>query len=389
MKAYKLRLYPNKEQVERLEFTLEICRQTYNMLLEELNNQVEIDKSQIQGIIPDLKICEPKLKEVYSKTLQYECYRLFSNLQALRMLKQNKRKVGRLRFKGKGWFKTINYNQSGFKLIKTNKRYNLLHLSKIGDIRILQHREVEGEIKQITIKKLVNKWYVTLITDAIIKTECVGKILGIDLGVNNFIVDSDDNKIEHPKTLGKYQSKLKIVQQDLSRKKKGSNNRLKARLRVANIYNKINNCRNDFLHKISTRYIRDCKIICIEKLNINQMMQQQYYNARNIADSSWGRFLQFLTYKAESAGCKIVKVNPRNTTKTCSKCGGIQIMPLYKREYICKSCGITINRDYNSAKNILRLGMSLCGDETSTLQEQVLSEKQEAIPSTSEVLGYE
>ena len=82
MITYKFRLYPNQEQEERLDFTLEMCRQTYNMLLEELNNQIEIDKSQIQGIIPDLKICEPKLKQVYSKTLQYECYRLFSNLMA-------------------------------------------------------------------------------------------------------------------------------------------------------------------------------------------------------------------------------------------------------------------------------------------------------------------
>jgi len=379
MKAYKFRLYPNQEQEERLDFTLEMCRQTYNMLLEELNNQIEIDKSQIQGIIPDLKICEPKLKQVYSKTLQYECYRLFSNLQVLRMLKQNKRKVGRLRFKGKGWFKTINYNQSGFKLIKTDKRYDLLHLSKIGDIKILCHREILGNIKQITIKKSVNKWYATIITDAAIKIECGDKILGIDLGVNNFIYDSDDNYVEHPKTLEKYQNKLKVTQQSLSRKKKGSSNRLKARLRVANIHNKINNCRDDFLHKISTKYIRDCKIIYVEDLNIKQMMQQQYYNAKNIADSSWGRFIQFLTYKAESAGCKIVKVNPKNTTKTCSKCGNIQIMPLYKREYICRNCGITINRDYNSAKNILRLGINLCGDETSTPMEQVLSKKQEAI----------
>ena len=381
MKAYKFRLYPNKEQTEKLDFTLDICRQTYNMLLEELNNQIEIDKSQIQGILPDIKICEPELKQVYSKTLQYECYRLFSNLSALRQLKANKKKVGRLRFKGKGWFKTINYNQSGFKLTKTNKRYDLLFLSRIGDIRILQHRELEGNIKHITIKKSVNKWYATIITDAQIKTECGNKILGIDLGINNYLVDSEDNYVEHPKNLEKYQSKLKVAQKDLSKKKKNSNTRLKARLRVSNIHNKINNCRDDFLHKLSTKYIKDCKIIAVEKLNIKQMMES-CYNAKNIADSSWGRFIQFLTYKAESAGCKIIKVNPKNTTKICSKCGNIQIMPIYKREYICNNCGLQINRDYNSAKNILGLGISLCGDETPTPMEQVLSGKQEAITST-------
>ena len=178
MKAYKFKIYPNKEQTEKLEFALDTCRQAYNMMLQELNEQVIIDKSHIQAMLPDMKICEPKYKKVYSKTLQYECYRLFSNLSALSAIKKKRRKVGRLRFKGKGWFKTINYNQSGFKLDSEN---NKIKLSKIGNIKIKIHREVEGNIKQVTIKKSINKWYVSIITDTIIKNECGDKILGIDL----------------------------------------------------------------------------------------------------------------------------------------------------------------------------------------------------------------
>jgi len=234
----------------------------------------------------------------------------------------------------------MHYNQSGFKLIKTNKRYDLLHLSKIGDIKIFVHRKIEGKIKQIIIKKSIDKWYAIIITDAIIKIKCGNKVLGIDLGINHFIVDSENNKIEHPKIYEKHQKKLKKLHQNLSRKKKGSNNRKKAKIRLAKCYEKINNCRNDFLHKISTKYIRKCKIICIENLQIKQMMQQKYYNAKNIMDSSWGRFIQFLTYKAESAGYKIIKVNPKNTSKTCSKCGNIQDIPLYKRIYECSNCGL-------------------------------------------------
>ena len=101
--------------------TLDLCRQTYNFLLQELNEQKVIDKSQIQGIIPDLKICEPKFNKLYSKTMQYECYRLFSNLRSLSKSKEKRNKVGSLRFKGKNWFKTFTYNQSGFKLIETGK----------------------------------------------------------------------------------------------------------------------------------------------------------------------------------------------------------------------------------------------------------------------------
>ena len=382
MIAYKFRIYPNKEQREKLDYSLEICRQAYNILLEELNNQCVIDKNMIQAMLPDLKICEPKFKEVYSKTLQYECYRLFSNLSALRELKKRKMKVGRLRFKGKGWFKTINYNQSGFSLDSENKR---LKLSKIGDIKIKLHREVEGKIKQITIKKSIGKWYVSIITEAVIKRECGDKEIGIDLGINNYLFDSEGSRVEHPKVLENNLSKLKTAYRSLSKKKLRSNNRRKAKFKVAKIYKKINNIRNDFLHKTSTSLIKKSKLIVVEDLNIKQMMQQKFYNAKNIADSSWNRFIQLLTYKAESAGCKIVKVNPRNTSKTCSQCGHLQDMPLYKRIFKCEKCGLWMDRDYNSAINILNrfLGSERAYVETnsSVPLAQELSAKQEATTS--------
>ena len=204
MIAYKMRLYPNKEQTEKLEFTLTMCRNAYNEMLAELQNQIIIDRNMIQGMLPDMKIIDDRYKKIYSKTLQYECYRLFSNLSALSSLKKKRHKVGRLRFKGKDWFKTFNYNQSGFKLRRIFKKNGRLELSKIGDVKIKLHREVEGKIKQITVKKSVDKWYATIITDGERKIECGGKELGIDLGINNFIVDSENNKVKHPKILEKH-----------------------------------------------------------------------------------------------------------------------------------------------------------------------------------------
>ncbi|MDI6859884.1 MAG: hypothetical protein QMC85_05250 [Methanocellales archaeon] len=110
--------------------------------------------------MPSLKEEHPELKNIYAKVLQYEVYRLFSNLRSLAMLKKNGKKIGKLRFKGKGWFKTFTYNQSGFKVIETGKRLDRLHLSKIGDIPIRTHRDVEGKIKQITIKRhRSGKWF--------------------------------------------------------------------------------------------------------------------------------------------------------------------------------------------------------------------------------------
>jgi len=382
MKAYKFRLYPNKEQEEKLDFALDTCRQAYNILLEELNQQVVIDKNMIQATLPDLKICEPRFKEVYSKTLQYECYRLFSNLSALRVLKSNKRKVGRLRFKGKGWFKTINYNQSGFELVKTNNRYDKLHLSKIGDIKILVHREVIGNIKQVTIKKSLGKWYASLVSDAKIGMICGDKVLGIDLGINSFIVDSENNRVANPLNYNKHLVLLKEAHRNLSRKKRGSNNGLKSKIHLNKLYEKINNCRYDFLHKTSTDMIKKSKILCVEKLNIKKMMEQKYYNAKNMADSSFGEFVNLLTYKAESAGCKLIMIDPKNTTKMCSNCKSIKEMKLYERTYECPECGLVLDRDYNSAINILNKGLVRANVENNSSVIEELSEKQEAISLT-------
>ena len=382
--TYKFRMYPNKEIREKLDFALDICRQTYNNLLEEMNNQVKIDRKAIQHKIVELKEVRPELKEVYSKTLQYECYRLFSNLSALRELKKKGRKVGRLRFKGKDWFKTISYNQSGFWFEQKGKK-GILELSKIGIIKVKSHRQVEGKIKQITIKKSLGKWYCMIVTDFIQKRICGNKEIGIDLGINNYIMDSEGNSIAHPKTIDKYAEELKTAQQELSRKKKGSYNRNKVRFRVAKIHEKIERVRNDFLHKLSNQYVKDCKLIVIEDLAIKDMIQSSY-NAKNIADSSWNRFVQFLCYKAENAGCKVEKINTKNTTKQCSNCGNIQKMPLWIRTYKCSSCGFEIDRDLNSAINIKNkfLGSERANVEnnSSVQNEQELSMKQEAITST-------
>ena len=384
MITYKFRMYPNREAREKLDFALDICRQTYNTLLEEMNNQVKINKGEIQHKIVTLKETRPELKEVYSKTLQYECYRLFSNLSALRELKKHGKKVGRLRFKGRDWFKTISYNQSGFSLETIKNKKGILHLSKIGDINIKVHRRIEGKIKQITLKKSLGKWYAMIVTDFIQKRTCGNKEIGIDLGINNYIMDSEGNSIAHPKTIDKYAEELKTAQQNLFRKKKGSHNRSKARFRVAKIHEKIERVRNDFLHKLSNQYVKDCKLIVIENLAIKDMMQSSY-NAKNIADASWNRFVQFLCYKAESAGCKVEKINPKNTTKQCSNCGNIQKMPLWIRTYKCSSCGFEIDRDLNSAINIRNkfIGSERANVEnnSSVQTEQELSMKQEAITS--------
>ncbi len=376
MRAHKFRLYPGNEAEIKMLNSLELCRQTYNELLGLLNKQKEIDKAQIQGIIPDMKICDSRFKQLYSKTMQYECYRLFSNLTALVQTKKKNRNVGSLRFKGKGWFKTFTYNQSGFKIIETGKRHQILKLSKIGDIPIRCHREIKGKIKQVTVKKeATGKWYAFIAeqTDKeIVPIRKVEKVVGIDVGLDNFVYDSDGNAVKNPRHLNKYKGQLIKLQRKMSRKKKGSINKNKQRIKVARLHEKIVNTRNDFLHKLSYYYVCNYDAIGMEDM---LMGLKNNIFAKSKQDASWGKFRQFIAYKAESAGKLFVPVPYRGTTQRCSQCRNIVHKELWDREHIC-SCGFIAPRDYNSALEIKRLCLQKIGLE---LPESTPA-KMEAIP---------
>lgn len=355
--TYKFRLYPNRKQEEKMLEVLDKCRFVYNKLLEELSKQEKINRRELQHSILKIKEENQELYDVYSKILQYENYRLFSNLRALSKLKKNGKKVGKLRFKGK-WFKTFVYNQSGFKIIKTNKRLDRLQLSKIGEISIRIHREIEGKIKQIIVKHCPSgKWYACLCCEqnSNFIENPKRKAIGIDLGTMNFIYDSEGNHINHPKFLVKSLDKLTKEQRKLSNKRKYSENRERQKIKVARIYEKIVNQRGDFLHKLSKKYIDSYGIIAIEKLNIMGLVRKAY-KPRNMLDASWSRFIQFLIYKAERAGCQIVEIEPRGTTQKCSNCEKEVPKKLWNRIHKC-DCGLVIDRDYNSAINILKLGL--------------------------------
>ncbi len=383
MRTYKYRLYPTKTQESVLNKTFDMCRFTYNKLLEMLNNEEKVDRGLVQHEIINLKNKYPELKTVYSKTLQYECYRLFSNLKGLSQLKKNNRKVGRLRFKGKDWFKTIIYNQSGYKYKLINKRFDILKISKIGDIKIRVHRKFEGTIKGVIIKKKLLGWYAHIITDEKYKPKSGQDKIGIDLGIINFLATDKGVKIDNPLFMNKNINRLKVTSRRISKSKKGSKNRYKYRLKLQKIWERIGNQKNDFFHKVTTNIIRKNKLICVEDLNIKNMTRKKrFYNMRNILDSSWGKFILMLQFKAESAGSEVIKINPRNTTKKCSRCGNIQNMPLTKRLYDCSGCGLFLDRDVNAAKNILSQGLAFVENTANTpILEQVVSVKQEATTS--------
>lgn len=360
--SYKYRLYPSEQDKEELDKHLDLCRQVYNHFLEELNEAEEIpSRYELQKQLLELKQDWEEIQQVHSKVLQMVLKQLYDNLKSLSEQKKNGYKVGKLRFKGEGWYKTFEYNQSGFKLKKTDNRLDKLQLSKIGEIPIRVHREIEGEVKGVIIKRdNAGDWYAIFQTEQeATETDTTDNVesVGIDLGIQKFIVDSDGNRIEHPKNVEKAEKRLTKEQRNLSRKEKGSNNYRKQREKVAQVHNTVKNRRMDFLHKLSNAYVRNYDRIVLEDLNISDMVQGDM-NSKNTMDSSWRTFIQLLMYKAENAGTEVILVDPKDTSKECSRCRVKTDKKLWQRKHSCPSCGYTTDRDYNAAQNILGKGLA-------------------------------
>jgi putative transposase len=254
--TYRYRLYPSRAQEQKLLDTLDRCRWLYNRLLEELNRAKtegrKIGKLETQALIVKLKHEKTELKTVHSKVLQMVNHQLWSNIRALSELKKKGRKVGRLRFKGQRWYKTLNYNQSGFRL--DGKK---LVLSKVGEIPIKLHREVRGEVKGVIVKhECSGKWFVLFqVEDGPEPLPRAGRAVGIDVGIKHFLTDSDGRQIENPKFYERSLERIKIGHRQLSKKEKGSKNRERARIRLAGAYEKLVDQRDDFLHKLSRFYV--------------------------------------------------------------------------------------------------------------------------------------
>jgi putative transposase len=372
------RIYPKRAEQEKLDFSLDMCRITYNHLLEQYNKGV-FGRTQLAHTLLELKEKDKRMLNVYSKALQPQCDKLIHNLRALKAMKAKGREVGDLRFKGRGWFKSFNYNQSGFTLTSKGKK-GVLTLSKIGAIPIKVHRPIEGTIKQVTLKKSCNKWYAIIVTDANPKRTCGEGEIGIDLGLKNYIMTSEAERIEHPHIFKKYQLGLKKAQQSLARKKKGSSNRAQARLRVEKHHAKIANARNDWLHKTSSNLVKRNRFISITKDNILSLIKLQS-NALNIIDAGWGKLAQLTFYKAANAGGKLVQPDSHDSTRECSRCGTKRDMTLDERIYRCinPKCGLVIDRDLNSGKIALNRGKELARmEKVSDVQGTQLSMKYEA-----------
>ena len=305
----------------------------------------------------------PKIHSQSKQNVSDRVHKAFKNF--FRRVKENAKEKGFPRFKSR--VNSITYPQSGFKLL-SDKR---LKLSKIGNIPIILHRVPKGKIKTLTIKQnKAGQWFAIFSCEMENKGKPItfpqNSKIGIDVGIENFATLSNGISIPNPRFLVKVEHGLKRLQRRLNRKKKGSKNRFKARFRLAKQHIKVSNIRADWLHKLSKSLILKYGTIAIEDLKISNMVKNHHL-AKSITDASWGIFAKNLEYKAVISGSELIKVNPRNTSKTCSGCGTIVDMPLNKRKFSCPSCGFVCHRDENSAINIFKVGtdcakLNACGD---------------------------
>jgi putative transposase len=366
-KAFKFRLYPTTEQESLLRRTMGCVRLVYNKALAArtegwYERQERIDYVQTSSMLTSWKKEEDLdfLNEVSSVPLQQGLRHLqkaFTNFFAGRAKYPN--------FKKKHNGGSAEFTKSAFKW-----KDGQVFLAKCSEpLPIRWSREIpEGSSPSTITVKLTpsGRWYVSLLVDdhTIKPLPKIDKKVGLDLGVTSLIATSDGDKIANPKHFKRLRKKLRRVQKALSRKQKGSNNRHKARLKVARVYAQITDARTDFLHKLTTQLVRENQTIVIEDLAIKNMVKNHKL-ANAISDAAWGELTRQLTYKCQWYGRELVKIDRYfPSSKRCGNCGHIvDKLPLNIREWDCPKCGANHDRDINAANNILAAGLavSVCG----------------------------
>jgi putative transposase len=391
---YRYRIYPSRKQKVKIINSLKTCKAIYNELLDVSKKTYKETGKTLRKFDYNKQLTgkHPDIHSQVKQNVSDRVHKAFSNFFR-RVKDKSCKEKGFPRFKSR--VNSITFPQSGFKIL-SDKR---LKLSKVGNVPIILHRVPKGKIKTLTIKQnKAGQWFATFACELPDKSTHISTDMsthiGIDVGLESYAVFSNGEVIANPRHILKAEKRLKLLQRRLSRKKKGSANRRKARFRLSKQHIRVANQRTDFLHKLSHSIAKSYSLIAVENLNVKSMLTN-HWMAKSINDASWSNFIRCLEYKAVTSGSKLVKVNPRNTSKTCSKCGTITEMPLSKREFLCPKCGFACHRDLNASINILKVGQDL--PELNACEHNVRPSLGKAVvdeagtimtePSTSSVIG--
>jgi len=393
IKAYKFRLYPTRAQEQTLFWTLTRCRELYNAALTERRDAYDIHVRQHPNYydeptrkqltkehavsyyeqkrdLPDIKAqLRQEYQAMHSQVLQNVLERLDKAFKAFFRRVKAGETPGYPRILGRNRYTSFTFPQSGFSLTHDHR----VCLSKVGTIKAVFHRPIEGTIKTCTIKYEAGQWYAIFSCEGeqanplpVVESE-----VGIDLGITHFAALSNGQFIESPRHYRKAQADLKRKQQALSRKKRGSHRREKARKAVAKAHRKVANQRRDFHHKQAKKLVQEHQVIVFEDLQLTNLVRRPKGKQdeegtylpngaaakgglnKSILDNGLGQFVQIVSHKAACAGRAVYKVNPSNTSQVCSACGkkGPK-KDLSERVHVCPFCGVVLDRDTNAAVNI-------------------------------------
>lgn len=360
-RAFKYRLWTNADQDRELSVMLETHRRLYNDCLAQRKDAYEADGTTIKYPVQSARFKERRANNPFYARLNFSSAqatmrrldKAFANF--FRRVKARAGKAGYPRFRGRDRYDSIEYPAYGDGIRLNGDRLRVRH---VGTIRVKLHREVQGKVKTVTLKRVAEKWYVVLSCDLgdVPVTPSTNPPVGIDVGLEKFLSKSDGTKPEpNPRYLKDALPELRRVQRACSRKKKGGKNRRKARKAVARVHATVANLRREHAHQVALKLVRRYGLIAVESLSIKNMLRNDRL-ARAISDVAWGNFLLTLRSKAESAGVRVVEVDARGTSQECSDCGRVVRKDLSQRWHSCE-CGCSLDRDENAARNILARGL--------------------------------
>ncbi|HEX6684832.1 MAG TPA: transposase [Candidatus Limnocylindrales bacterium] len=388
-RAYKFLLRPTTKQEQALTRCAEAHRLLYNAALTERREayrraKVTIRYGDQSAQLKDIRRADPDDQGCWSfSSQQATLRRLDKAMQAFFRRVKTGQRPGYPRFKGRGWFNTVQWPKDGDGCRwdpTPDASHTRVYLQGVGHVRVQAHRKVAGRVKTISVKREGRRWFVVLACDDVPAQPlpATGSTVGIDLGVASFLTTSDGVHIPNPRPLDASRTRLARAQQALSRCTRGSHRRRKARQRLAALHGKIRRQRGDHAHKTALWLVRHHDVIVYEALRIANMTRSPAPRPegeggyapngaaakaglnRSILDAGWGVFLSILTAKAESAGRLLTAVDPRNTSRTCPQCGHCaKDNRVTQADFTCIRCGHTAHADAVAAVNILRAGLAL------------------------------